>query len=280
MPRSSDDLGILPHLPRYQTGSTARRVAFDVFRRFPTLALRKVAKSGHCLLDLAFRQIGFKLVRVDRPTRTFDDFFTHVKALGFAPRTIVDVGAACGTSSLHRAFPDAKFILIEPLAEFLPALEQLATGYNCEIHFCAVAAQAGEAAFQVASDLYGSSIAHNGADATRQVPVTTLDDILDQSDFQPPILLKVDVQGHELQVMAGMTRNLPNCELIILETSTFRVGKNPPDFSTVVGYMKDHGFSVYDILDGILRPYDRALGQIDLVFVRDGGFFRRYQGWE
>jgi hypothetical protein len=46
-----------------------------------------------------------------------------------------------------------------------------------------------------------------------------------------------------------------------------------------ITYMKNIGYVVYDIVGGINRPLDYALGQKDLVFVKDNGFFRRSQGW-
>jgi hypothetical protein len=69
------------------------------------------------------------------------------------------------------------------------------------------------------------------------------------------------------------------CEVILIETSVYRVSESPPDFYCVVDYMKKRGWSIYDIVDGIYRPYDNCLGDIDLVFVRDDGPFRTYAGW-
>ena len=43
--------------------------------------------------------------------------------------------------------------------------------------------------------------------------------------------------------------------------------------------MKDVGYVVYDIIGGINRPLDLALGQKDLVFVKENGVFRKSHGW-
>ncbi|NIQ16320.1 MAG: hypothetical protein GTO02_18595, partial [Candidatus Dadabacteria bacterium] len=40
-----------------------------------------------------------------------------------------------------------------------------------------------------------------------------------------------------------------------------------------------NGFVIYDFLDGLFRPLDNALGQIDIVFVKRDGFFRQDHRW-
>ena len=44
------------------------------------------------------------------------DIGKHLYSLGFRPSTVIDVGAASGTSDLMNAFPESKFLLIEPLS--------------------------------------------------------------------------------------------------------------------------------------------------------------------
>jgi hypothetical protein len=87
------------------------------------------------------------------------------------------------------------------------------------------------------------------------------------------------VQGYELEVLRGAGHHLPLCEVIMIETTICRVSESQPDFYSVVDYMKKQGWSVYDILDGIYRPYDNCLGQVDLALVRDDGPLRVYAGW-
>ena len=51
--------------------------------------------------------------------------------------------------------------------------------------------------------------------------------------------------------------------------------KGAPDFYEVIKFMKDHGFVTYDILRGWYRPLDKALGQVDIIFVKENGMFRQ-----
>src|SRR5580658_5002833 len=49
----------------------------------------------------------------------------HVRRLGFRPHTVIDAGVADGTPELYKTFPEAHYILIEPLAEFVPAFRRI-----------------------------------------------------------------------------------------------------------------------------------------------------------
>lgn len=85
----------------------------------------------------------------------------------------------------------------------------------------------------------------------------------------------MDVQGAELDVLDGALRALENTEVVTLEVSLFEFMKGAPQFTDVVLYMKKHGFVAFDIIHGWNRPLDNALGQIDVVFVKEKGIFRK-----
>ena len=51
------------------------------------------------------------------------------------PQTVVDVGVGHGTSFLYEAFPDANFMLVEPLVEFEEKMKNICNGNN---RFCYV----------------------------------------------------------------------------------------------------------------------------------------------
>jgi hypothetical protein len=50
--------------------------------------------------------------------------------------------------------------------------------------------------------------------------------------------------------------------------------KGAPIFDEVVAYMKTIGFVAYDIIHGWYRPLDNALGQVDILFVKENSFLR------
>ena len=67
---------------------------------------------------------------------------------------------------------------------------------------------------------------------------------------------------------------------MIVEVSLFRFwGAHHPDPLDILNFMDAQGFVIYDFLDGLFRPTDAALGQIDIAFVKRDGMFRQYQAW-
>ena len=102
-----------------------------------------------------------------------------------------------------------------------------------------------------------------------------LDDIIKEKQLAGPYLIKIDTQGSELDVLEGAKEVLAETEAVALEASLFGFMKGAPQFFEVVEYMKKQGFVTYDIVTGWNRPLDGALGQVDVVFVKDSGMFRK-----
>ncbi len=217
-----------------------------------------------------------------RPTRTFSEFFQHVKGLGFEPGTIIDVGAARGTPDLYRPFPDAYLVLFEPLKEFEPQLREIFQKRKGEYHLCALMSNPGSGSILVSPDRFGSSMMHRinqNDERLENVDIKTLDSML-RENLQTPFILKTDCQGADFDVIKGGENTLDKCEIIVMEVSLFQFwGEHHPKPLEILNYMSDRGFVLYDFLDGLFRPLDNALGQLDMVFVKENGMFRKDQRW-
>src|SRR4051812_5044560 len=74
---------------------------------------------------------------------SLEDAFAQLVRVGVAPRTVIDVGVGDGTPELYAAFPAARFVLIEPLEEFAPALERLHEEIGADVVPAAAAPEAG-----------------------------------------------------------------------------------------------------------------------------------------
>jgi FkbM family methyltransferase len=218
-----------------------------------------------------------------RVTRTFPEFFDHLKRIGWYPLTCVDVGAANGTPSIYRAFPEALHIAYEPLPDFIPDLEKCLEPFRHEIHVRALLEEPGEGHLLRHSDLFGSSLMHRQDKSNErvvEVEVSTLDEDLAARKLSGPILLKTDCQGADLPILKGGKKFLSRCDVVIVEVSMYRFwGAHQADFWEVVSFMNRRGFAVYDFLGGLFRPSDGALGQIDVVFVKKEGPLRAKHNW-
>jgi FkbM family methyltransferase len=223
-------------------------------------------------------------IRKKRPVQTertsMAGALRQLKRLGFAPHTVIDVGVAYETADLYREFPEARVLLIEPQAEFEPCLQQICRDYKAEYVLAAAGAQAGTATFNVHTDqLNSSSLLKEVEGASvdgvpREVKVVTIDEVCAEKKMEGPYLIKLDVQGAELQVLAGARKTLRETEAVHLEATFFATMIGGPQVYDLMCQMKELGFVVYDIGNFLYRPLDGALAQADLVFVREHGRFR------
>jgi len=247
--------------------------------------MKAIVKKG-------LRCLGIEVRRAARtPTDTLsvkrdslEGLLSQVQKLGFSPATVIDVGAASGTFSnqCHQVFPKATYLLIEPLQEFLSPLKRLLkTIPQAHCENAAASSYEGSIRLNVHHDLVGSSLYNEVEEGTdingrpREVRTVTVDGIVARREARPPYLIKIDVQGAELDVLRGAENALKHTEYILLEVSLFQFFKNGPSFSDVVAYMKGKGFVPYDLYELQYRPLDAALAQVDIAFVREAGDFRK-----
>ncbi len=232
--------------------------------RFRSLARRALARAG------------VEVVRRGNqaPRRTLAEVLAHLKGLGLRPGTLVDVGVAWGTPELYDTFPDADLLLVEPLAEYEPALRELTERRRGRYVLAAAGPQPGEVEIGVHRVPTLSSVVGERAEETtrRAVPLVTLDELT--ASERPPFVLKVDVEGGELDVLGGAHDTLERTELVLLEVSLLELVPGSPLLSDVVAWMADAGWAAYDVYGGHLRPLDGALAQLDMAFVKRDGRFR------
>jgi FkbM family methyltransferase len=217
---------------------------------------------------------------MNKERRRLYESYELLKKNGFHPATVIDVGVANGTPELYKVFPEAYFLLIEPLVEFENKMKSILETVQGSYELVAAGSKNMTITLNVHNEhLDGSSILKEEmgsiADGTqRTVPMLKVEDIVKKKNVHAPILLKVDVQGAELEVLKGCVNLLSDIEVIVLEVSLFNFMKESPDFYDVVEHMKNIGYVAYDILFGWNRPLDNALGQVDIVFVKENGFLR------
>jgi len=223
-----------------------------------------------------------------RPVGEIDRFLEDVRARGFAPRGIIDVGAHRGSWSRMAAgiFPGAAILMVEPQEELAEPLRAVARGLaRCEHIKAGAGSQPGELYLTIWDDLAGSTFlpkadpAKIEAGRQRRTRIVTLDGIVAERPGFEPDLVKLDVQGFELEALRGAASLFGRTELFIVETSLFVVSKQRPMSRDVIAFMAGHGYEIYDLPGWLRRPADGALGQIDIAFARAGGHLRRHLTW-
>lgn len=241
---------------------------------------KKLVKKSLGLLGLELHRTKPAIAKTSRTS--MQGCLQQARQNGLQPRTIFDVGAARGTPALYEVFPQARHILIEPLAEYIPDLDAVVGQLGqAEYIIAAATAKPGHVVINVHPDLVGSSLYKedeqsdvNGVERT--IPATTLDQIGEERGLEGPFLIKVDTQGSELEVLQGAQAILKQTEFVILEISLFEFFQGGPQIYDCIAFMKQQGFVAYDIFELQYRLLDGAMSQVDIAFVREHSSLRKY----
>ncbi len=201
---------------------------------------------------------------------TMDTCLSGLRDRGFLADHIFDVGAADGTWSrrAREFWPEASSILFEPLTEREAELNSLAQILpNTVWHKCGLGRERTMLDISLSSNLFISSFAYTG-DSSRRVQVETLDHLLTEGRIPRGNFMKIDVQGFELEVIAGASQFLSSVDVVVMETYFHRFAPRMSLIHETIHTMCEQGFRVYELMDQCRRPYDNAVGQCDICFVR------------
>jgi FkbM family methyltransferase len=233
------------------------------------------------LVSKTLGRLGYEVKRSD-PRPSVVGALRQARLAGLAPVSVMDIGAAWGlfTETCRSVFPAAHYLAVEPLEEYLPAREALLRKCpGVDFVIAAAAAKPGTVTLQVHPDLVGSSLYReldiggvNGA--PRAVRAVTLDGLAAEFGLAGPFLLKLDVQGAELDVLEGAATVLPAAEYVLIEVSLFEFFEGGPVLKDVVGFMHARGFAAYDVIGWQYRPLDQAMAQLDIAFAKERGLLR------
>jgi FkbM family methyltransferase len=196
---------------------------------------------------------------------------------GFSPEAIIDVGAYVGswTRMVNRIFPEVKILAVEPQHDKGKDLQQLSRSLEgVQYEKALLGSKQGEKVTLHLNETVSSVLPEKRSKAPGQEErvLVTLDALVDGTVFQHPDLLKLDVQGYELEVLKGFEQTLASSppEMIQMEVSLIEINEGAPLFRDVIAFMRNHEYRLYDICSLIRRPLDDALWQIDVLFVTEG----------
>lgn len=194
-------------------------------------------------------------------------------------RTVFDIGANRGQFALaaRRSFPTAKILSFEPLSE--PALMyravfkgdsrvtlfQVAIGpQTTESHMHVSARDDSSSLLPIlpAQELMFPGTAEIGKEP---IKVRRLTDLVSSNDFQGIALLKIDVQGFELQALAGCEDWLGRFKWIYVESSFVELYAGQALADSVIAWVRERGFTLFGVHNMTYAPNGRAL-QADFLF--------------
>ena len=207
--------------------------------------------------------------------------FEHQAILrALRPALVVDVGANRGQFSLdiRCAVPSARVIAFEPLGHEADIYcEIFANTPTHSLHRVALGAADGSASLHVSAARDSSSLLPIGERqseifpgthevSTEIVEVRTLDYFIDELRSGDPALLKVDVQGAELDVLRGATESLRLFRWIYLEMSFVELYEGQPLADDLVVELRTRGFELAGV--GAPSISGGLPVQVDALFYR------------
>jgi FkbM family methyltransferase len=239
----------------------------------PSLLRRVPHRRWYATLQMVLSQAPEKL-KLQQGVLSMWGSLANLKANGFAPRTVIDVGAWIGdwTEHVHAIFPDAAFLMVEANPDKRPSLEAIAARLGPSVRLrMALLGPESRAGVPFYAMEAGSSVLPENTTFDRKrlaLEMSTLDQVSGAATLEGPVLLKVDVQGYELEVLRGGAQTLARAEVVLLEVSLLEYNQGAPLMPEVVAFMDSAGFVPYDVCGQFRRETDAALCQIDIMFVR------------
>jgi FkbM family methyltransferase len=213
------------------------------------------------------------------------DQFPDLEMVGLSHGDVViDVGAHVGDFSeavlAHQ--PWVKIHAFEPLpAAFRILRKNLAPFGNIEFHNVALGRARGEGNFFVSKFTKASSFLVNGTildkglygidfstEEVLRVPIVALSDYLHEQNIGRVRLLKLDVQGFELEVLAGAESVLDRIDWIYTEARFVEgVYREAPLVNDIYVYLIQRGFRLQRMF-GVSHDNEGNMIECDMLFQR------------
>lgn len=202
-----------------------------------------------------------------------------LRARDFA--TVVDIGANVGQFSLfcRGTFPAAVVFAFEPLPQAASRFRLLfAEDAKVTLFESAVGPAEGTATLHLSKRRDSSSLLPIGArqaqvfpgteeDAQLEIAVAPLDRALSAERLAAPALLKLDVQGFELEALQGSESLLTHFDAIYVECSYVELYEGQALADRVIAFLADRGFDIEDRYNTVTHP-DVGPVQSDILFTR------------
>jgi len=206
----------------------------------------------------------------------------HEAALqGLGCKTVVDIGANRGQFALaaRASYPHARIVAFEPLPGPARVFRQVfANEPQVSLHEAAVGPEAVRVDMHVSARDDSSSLLPIGREQTRIFPgteeagtapvdVRRLEEVLHPEEIVSPALLKLDVQGFELEALRGCEPLLELFSWVYCECSFRTLYEGQALADDVIAWLRGHGLKLIGVYNLGFDKDGKAV-QADFMFER------------
>lgn len=183
---------------------------------------------------------------------------------------VIDVGVYSGTKELMITFPEIKHLLFELNPLFFNQIEQNYCGFDYKLYKFGLSSQS--------KDIFGVSLSNkkDGTVSHTQIQekaptvdgkfvigysILELRKFTDVSiDYEKDFFLKIDVDGHDLEVVKGFEDLINDASVIQIEATYKRI-------ASTINILSNKGYRLISLVDQMY--YGPSFWQADLIFVRN-----------
>jgi FkbM family methyltransferase len=196
------------------------------------------------------------------------------------PQVIYDVGANVGTWTLlaKAIFPAAEVHAFEPLEAHCATFSEATSSLlGVRLHRLALGSVRANPQMHVFDRSDASSLLEMTREGSQRyglrdertviVPLERLDDVVCAQSLPQPDIIKLDIQGFELEALRGAGAALRGARAIISEVSFVELYHGQCLFCDLVGFLAEHGFSLSAL--GGRTILGKPLLQADALFVAE-----------
>lgn len=192
--------------------------------------------------------------------QSFCNFLSNIK---FPLCCIIDVGVLTETRELRLNFPKVKQLLIEPQVKYNDIIKENyknnifeVLNIGCDYKEDILYLQSGNI-YKDNDELPSHNFITENTTSVK-IKVDTLNNV--SKEIYPWILLKIDVDGKEIDILKGADLCLPKCAFVIIEAQVDR-------FNEISNILHKSDFTLFNIVD--MCYLKNTLWQCDLIFINN-----------
>jgi FkbM family methyltransferase len=196
---------------------------------------------------------------------------------------ILDIGGGIGASLklFSESFPNLKIMVFEPVAKNFNAIkERFPSSPNIEFINYAAGNETSEKQINIANRITSSSLlplsvdpesrifdeSNLGKAGAETIRIVKIDDFLSKNQEEIGIM-KIDVQGYEMDVLKGAETTLKRTDLVVLEANNHQGYSGSAKYYDIDGFLREHDFTLFDILPSIVE--NGKLKEWDMIYMNN-----------